>query len=64
MSDTVAAQLRRALIEIDREILGILTTHSTLGHPQLERVATLEQARVAAHRLLLAAEAGELKNNA
>ena len=64
MSDSISAQLRRALIEIDREILEILTMHSPLGHPQLEKVAALEQARVAAYRLLLAAEAGELKNDA
>ncbi|WP_293682589.1 hypothetical protein [uncultured Phenylobacterium sp.] len=64
MSDAVAGRLRRTIIEIDRQILGILLPNTRLDDAQVASVATLEQARNAAHRLLLLAEAGELEDGA
>lgn len=60
MTDTPAMHLRQTLIEIDRQILDILTPHRPLDHYQLHKVATLERARGAAQRLLADAEAKEL----
>jgi hypothetical protein len=62
MSET-AARLRRALVDIDLRILKILMPHTELDHTEIEKVAALEHARSAAQRLLLAAEAGELKDD-
>lgn len=60
MTETIAQHLRKSLIQIDRQILDILTPHRPLDHDHLHRVATLEQARGAAQRLLADAEAKEL----
>lgn len=62
MSDTVAGRLRLAIIEIDQQILEVLLPHTPLDDARIAKVAILEQARNAAHRLLLAAEAGELES--
>jgi len=63
MQDT-AASLRKTIVEIDRLILEILVPHTALDHEQLHKVASLEHARSAAQRLLLAAEAEESKADA
>jgi hypothetical protein len=57
MSEAHAASLRQTLIEIDRQLLAILLPHGALDHAELGKVATLEHARMAAQRLLLAEEA-------
>lgn len=64
MTETVAARLRRTLIEIDSQLLEILAPHTTLDDAGLQKVSALEHARTAAQRLLLAAEADEPKEGA
>jgi hypothetical protein len=44
MSDTAAGRLRRAIIEIDRQILAVLLPHTPLDDAQIAKVAILEQA--------------------
>lgn len=61
MTNSKTPRLRETLIEIDRQLLELLTPHTPLNHADLEKVATLEHARTAAQRLLFAAEADELK---
>ena len=63
MSDT-AANLRKTIVEIDRLILELLLPDTGLDHANLHKVASLEHARTAAQRLLLAAEAEEQKVDA
>jgi hypothetical protein len=63
MPETVAAQLRRTLVDIDQQLLRILTSRASLDHGRIERVASLEHARSATQRLLLLAEADELKSS-
>jgi hypothetical protein len=63
MTSSNASRLRETLIEIDRQLLELLTPQSILNHAELGKVATLEQARNAAQRLLFSAEADELKKD-
>lgn len=64
MAENTAANLRKTIVEIDRQILEILLPHRSHDHAEMQKVATLEHARNAAQRLLLAAESDESKAGA
>ena len=56
MVETRAAQLRRTLAEIDKQLLVLLTRDAALVHSDLQKVGLYEGARVATLRLLAVAE--------
>lgn len=64
MTEPRVHHLRKALVEVDRQILDILVPHRPLDHEMLQKVATLERARGAIQRLLADAEADELEGGA
>ena len=64
MTESPVQHLRKALVEVDRQILDILVPHKPLDHEQLQKVATLERARGSIQRLLANAEADELEGGA
>jgi hypothetical protein len=58
----IVSRLRETLIEVDRQLLDALSPSTVRTAEELDRIVKLEHARSATQRLLIAAEADELKD--